>query len=122
MLPEKIMQSDLLDILFENRNKNYGAYALRKSYNKRMASAITTTFFVAVAFSVFQFMHHVKDGELMIPVIIDDQIFATIPDNPKPLPKVQPAPHVAATPVKQISNAAPVIVSDDYQTKMHTME
>ena len=40
MLPEKIMQSDLLDILFENKNKLYGAYALRKSYNKRMTSAI----------------------------------------------------------------------------------
>jgi protein TonB len=40
MLPDKILQSDLLDILFENRNKTYGAYALRRSYNKTIASAI----------------------------------------------------------------------------------
>ena len=35
-----ILQSDLLDIIFQNRNKDYGAYALRKSYNRRMRIAL----------------------------------------------------------------------------------
>jgi periplasmic protein TonB len=34
------MQADLLDIIFENRNKNYGAYALRRGYNNRLLVAI----------------------------------------------------------------------------------
>lgn len=32
MKPENILQSDLLDILFENRNKAYGAYYIRRHY------------------------------------------------------------------------------------------
>jgi periplasmic protein TonB len=35
-----ILQSNLLDIIFENRNKEYGAYTLRKSYNNRMRIAL----------------------------------------------------------------------------------
>jgi len=29
---QSIVQSNLLDIIFENRNEDYGAYKLRKSY------------------------------------------------------------------------------------------
>ncbi|HEY9179020.1 MAG TPA: energy transducer TonB, partial [Flavipsychrobacter sp.] len=32
----KILNSDYLDILFEGRNKVYGAYELRRNYPKRM--------------------------------------------------------------------------------------
>src|SRR5687767_3773267 len=38
-----ILQADLLDIIFEGRNKSYGAYALRKTYNKRMITAMAIT-------------------------------------------------------------------------------
>ncbi len=34
------MQSSLLDILFEHRNKDYGAYALRKTYDARLLTAL----------------------------------------------------------------------------------
>ena len=33
MTNKEILQADLLDILFEHRNKLYGAYALRKTYS-----------------------------------------------------------------------------------------
>ena len=36
----KILNADFLDILFEGRNKEYGAYALRKSYPRRLTTAI----------------------------------------------------------------------------------
>ena len=32
----KILSADILDIIFEGRNKEYGAYELRKTYNKRL--------------------------------------------------------------------------------------
>lgn len=47
----KILSSDLLDILFENRNKDYGAYYLRRTYNKRILRALIIT--ASVALSVF---------------------------------------------------------------------
>ena len=40
MEANKILNADFLDILFEGRNKEYGAYELRKAYNKRMMRSI----------------------------------------------------------------------------------
>ena len=74
MLPEKIMQSDLLDILFENRNKNYGAYALRKSYNKILITSISCTLLVALLFSVLQSFHHSKTERIITVDIISPDI------------------------------------------------
>lgn len=52
MKPELILQTDLLDILFYNRNKDYGAYTLRKQYNARLAKAVGGTFALAALFCV----------------------------------------------------------------------
>lgn len=40
MNAETILHSDVLDIIFENRNKQYGAYPLRKEYDKRLLQAM----------------------------------------------------------------------------------
>jgi hypothetical protein len=40
MTNNEILQADLLDILFEHRNKAYGAYALRRNYNDRLQWAL----------------------------------------------------------------------------------
>lgn len=40
MTNREILQADILDILFENRNKSYGAYALRKNYDARLLTAL----------------------------------------------------------------------------------
>lgn len=39
----KILSSDLLDIIFEDRNKDYGAYNLRITYNKRIVRSLVIT-------------------------------------------------------------------------------
>ena len=39
----KILSSDVLDIIFEDRNKAYGAYELRKTYNLRLKKALIYT-------------------------------------------------------------------------------
>lgn len=44
----KILQSDLLDLLFEDRNKAYGAYNLRRTYHRRLAIALACTAAVAL--------------------------------------------------------------------------
>lgn len=40
MTSNEILKADVLDILFDNRNKQYGAYALRKNYNNRLGMAL----------------------------------------------------------------------------------
>jgi periplasmic protein TonB len=40
MTSNEILKADVLDILFDNRNKQYGAYVLRKNYNSRLGTAL----------------------------------------------------------------------------------
>lgn len=40
MEKEKILYADVLDIIFDGRNKAYGAYTLRKEYDVRLWNAI----------------------------------------------------------------------------------
>jgi periplasmic protein TonB len=52
MKAEEILKSQWLDILFENRNKEYGAYTLRKLYNVRLLKAVAS----ALVFSLLLFL------------------------------------------------------------------
>ncbi len=48
MEANKILSADILDLIFEDRNKDYGAYDLRKTYNKRIIIALIITASVAL--------------------------------------------------------------------------
>lgn len=48
-----ILKTDILDIIFEKRNKLYGAYDLRKFYPNRMKMALGVMFITAISFSAF---------------------------------------------------------------------
>lgn len=43
MEANQLLSADVLDILFEGRNKKYGAYELRKMYSRRMLQAMLAT-------------------------------------------------------------------------------
>jgi periplasmic protein TonB len=51
-----ILKADILDIVFEKRNKLYGAYSLRKFYPNRLKLALGFMFLVAITFSAFTFI------------------------------------------------------------------
>ena len=40
MKPESILKADMLDIIFENLNKEYGAYELRTHYPGRLKRSL----------------------------------------------------------------------------------
>ncbi len=48
MEPFAMLQADPLDLLFENRNKMYGAYPLRKYYPRRLLISMGITFSMVV--------------------------------------------------------------------------
>ena len=62
MNSELIMKSDVLDILFEKRNKEYGAYRLRKYYNNRLIKSIGIMIGAVVLFSAFTFLPEAPSG------------------------------------------------------------
>lgn len=54
MQPNQILTADLLDILFDGKNKEYGAYQLRKNYDKRMMlSMLSMLLLVSVPIAVW---------------------------------------------------------------------
>ena len=48
MEANKILSADILDIIFDGKNKDYGAYELRKTYNRRITRALVITGSVAL--------------------------------------------------------------------------
>lgn len=48
MTSQQILQTDLLDILFENRNKSYGAYQLRKTCSRQLIKAVAISISAAL--------------------------------------------------------------------------
>lgn len=55
MKPELILKADVLDILFDGRNKEYGAYALRKGYESRLYWALGGMLAAALSFVLLNF-------------------------------------------------------------------
>jgi len=50
MTNKEILEADMLDILFEHRNKAYGAYSLRRHYNNRLFIALGIALSAVVLF------------------------------------------------------------------------
>ncbi|TMI79165.1 MAG: energy transducer TonB [Bacteroidetes bacterium] len=114
MTNKEILQADLLDILFEHRNKAYGAYALRKNYNDRLHWALGISL-VAVLILILTLNRKknsnpplVESTEITLPTYNPEK--ANQPDQPGP--RVQPR-----RAQRQYSSQIR-IVSDNHKTNM----
>jgi periplasmic protein TonB len=101
MKTEKILQADVLDIIFENKNKQYGAYALRKFYNNRLLKAVFISLSIASIFCCFAFFNkpdivekywNVKDETTLTQLISKEEKKVT-----KPIEVKKPAIATSAT-------------------------
>ena len=54
----KLQTADILDIIFDGRNKEYGAYDLRKTYNKRLRNALFATIGICLLLLVLSAFQH----------------------------------------------------------------
>src|SRR5688572_24114076 len=112
MQPEQIMSSDLLDILFADRNKLYGAYPLRKGYHNRLTKALLITAGL-VGFALLLYYSsgtpHVYAGRT---IILDSLVPETVipPHEPK-LPVPPPPPKAPQVATKQ--HASYLVVRDE---------
>jgi len=91
----KILNADVLDIIFEGRNKEYGAYDLRKTYNKRLVkSIIGMVIIILLLFGGF-FLSNLKGGPAKKAQVVDDVQLEDVAQKkdeppPPPPPKVEP--------------------------------
>ena len=62
MTNKEILQADMLDILFEHRNKLYGAYALRKTYTHRLGLGLGVALSIGLLFALLSFIKKKNGG------------------------------------------------------------
>lgn len=87
----KILSADLLDLVFDNRNKEYGAYDLRKTYHTRITkSLVFTGFFTSLIFTGVVLAN--KEKQQGQKFIIHDEVTITNlkQDEIKPEPLPEP--------------------------------
>lgn len=116
MEANKILNADILDIIFEGKNKNYGAYDLRKTYNKRMVKALIVTgsilVLVFIGLIVFSQLNKISDDEALN--VRDTELAQVKEDIPPPLPPPPPPPTPPPPPeINQVQFTPPKIVKDE---------
>ena len=115
MEANKILSADLLDILFEGRNKEYGAYDLRKTYQQRLKRSLLIMFsFLLLVTGANFLLGFIKPAAGGIVEIKDLQL-TKVESPPKqeiPPPVIQPPPK-AAEPIKMKMFTNPLIVKED---------
>lgn len=115
---KKYLKADFLEILFEGRNKKYGAYTLRREYNKRIGRAVITTFVLLLifvgAYAANLYISAHKPEETNKPVektVKLENVQLEQPDlPPPPPPPPAPEPPKVKTTVKY---TPPEVVEDD---------
>lgn len=116
MEPSTILRSDALDILFENRNKQYGAYTLRREYPRRLLTAMAAMAGLVLLAFGFIFPRDSKPDKLINPFLGPDSVTLVIlppPPPPAPIPPLPPAPTPPAATEQYVK---PEIVPDNQHT------
>lgn len=111
MEPLAILRTDPLDLLFENRNKAYGAYPLRKYYAQRLF--ISLGFVVSGVVILTYFYLNFQTETLMKKLSLKpDIIFSTIDLTTAPKPLLPPAKPFVAKPPASVEYITPVITRE----------
>jgi protein TonB len=111
----KILNADLLDIIFDGKNKSYGAYELRKTYNTRLFKSLIVTGSLLLLIFVGTVLANVikNNGEDEALDVLDTQM-AEVKNEPPPPPPPPPPPTPPPPPeVNQIKFTPPKIVKDE---------
>src|SRR5687768_13597040 len=109
-----ILNADLLDIVFEGRNKEYGAYELRRTYNRRLRFSVAVMLLLALMLSIGQLIasNLPEDDTRTAMVPTDLELEKVTPPEDEP-PPVIPPPTPPPQQIQTIQYTAPVIVDED---------
>ncbi len=96
---KKFLETDYLDIVFENRNKAYGSYELRKNYGRRVKKAGSFALLAVAALASFSFI--TSNRKAVTPAYIPPpnvitEIHKLEKEIPKPPVVVPPTPPPSA--------------------------
>jgi protein TonB len=121
MTPKEILGADLLDIVFDNRNKSYGAYALRRFYENRLSAALITGLGTAIIVSMIIFFNEPPKIPVSLKELQKD-VVTLVELPPDEIPEEPTPPRPAAAPANTIAITNIVIVPDNVDTDVPTAE
>jgi len=88
----KNTEKNLDDIIFKNRNKDYGAYSLRKSYNKNMMSAVVIAIVIFLLGVSVPLIANYFNSEKVVITSYDPTVILNPDLKDKPIEKLPDAP------------------------------
>jgi len=92
METNKILKANVLDIIFDGRNKSYGAYELRKTYNNRLIIALITTISICLLiYGIYEIYKQFATKKTQHVEVRDVKLEEIKTDVPKP-PDIPPPP------------------------------
>jgi len=113
MQTNEILNADLLDIIFDGKNKSYGAYDLRKTYNQRLRKSILlTVFLMLLVFLGIVFQGMAGKNSQPEFEILDTRIASIKTEVQPPLP-TPPPKAVKPLEMNQVKFTPPIVVKDD---------
>lgn len=113
----KIQSADILDIIFDGRNKEYGAYELRKSYNKRMAKALVGTVLILLLAVLGNLLANTVGKESKELIVQDVSLENVTQEEKKPEPPPPPPPPKQEPPKVEITKFTPPKIVKDEEVK-----
>lgn len=114
MEANKVLESTYLDILFENRNKAYGAYALRKGYTSRMLwSLLAMSLTTGGLFGISYFSNRGEGPKKQAYSVVDVQLEEVQQEKKIETPPPTPPPPQAPLKIEMTKFTAPKIVKDN---------
>jgi len=118
MEANKILSADILDLVFEGRNKDYGAYELRKKYNKRIGTALIVTAALLVFVFAASFLSKALGPKDSDKVVVHDVVMADIKqEEEKPPPPPPPPPKTPPPPKVEMQKFTPPVIKKDEEVK-----
>ena len=112
----KIQSADILDILFDGRNKEYGAYDLRKTYNKRIKFSLMGMVLICLLMLVGSIIaNSTKKREAQI--VVADMELAKVNEEKKPEPPPPPPPPKQEPPKVEMAKFTPPKIVKDEEVK-----
>lgn len=113
----KILSTNLLDLVFEGRNKEYGAYELRKQYNRRLTIALTSTALGLLLIFLTSFLISVVNDNAKGQVQVQEVKLEDIVQEEKNEPPPPPPPKPPEPPKVEMAKFTPPKVVKDEEVK-----
>ncbi len=116
---DNLLYANLDDLIFENRNKEYGAYYLRQIYHKHIVKSVITAFIFFVLFVSSPLIYNYIKGKVDDANKVKVVEYTTLAEPPPidknqpPPPPVEPPPPLKST----VKFTPPVIKPDEEVTE-----